>query len=100
MTILQPFGERILVKVVPEEETTAGGLLVKPTDKNSSNRGVVEAVGEGTVLKDGTIKPLSISVGDMVLFNKGTGTKIYEGEDIYIVLHSREILGKLIEENK
>ena len=98
MTIIQPFGERVLVKVISDEGITSGGLLVKPTDKNNSNKGIVEAVGEGIVLKDGTTKPLSITVGDLVLFNKGTGTKIYEGEDIYLILHSRDVLGKLIKE--
>ena len=100
MTIFEPFGERVLIRVIAEEETTSGGLLVKPTDKNNSNKGIVEAVGEGTTLQNGTIKPLSIKVGDTVLFNTGTGTKISEGNEIYIILHSRDILGKLIKEEK
>ena len=99
MTIIQPFGERVLVKVIAQEETTSSGLLVKPVDKDSSNKGVVEAVGEGTVLQDGTIKPLNINKGDIVLFNSGTGTKIHNGNEVYRILHARDILGKLIKEN-
>lgn len=99
MTIFQPFGERVLVKIVAQEETTESGLLVKPVDKDNSNRGIVEAVGEGTLLQDGTLKPLSISVGDYVLFNAGAGTKINEGSETYTILNAREILGKLIKEN-
>ena len=97
MTILQPFGERVLVRVLAQEETTASGLLVKPTDKNNSNRGIVEAVGEGTVLQDGSVLPLNIKVGDTVVFNP-VGTKIYDENEMYLVLHSRDILGKLIKE--
>ena len=97
MTILQPFGERVLVKVLDVEEKTLSGLVV-PKDKNFSNKGVVEAVGEGRLLQDGTVKPLQIAVGDNVLFTTGAGTKIYEGNELYIILHATEILGKLIEE--
>ena len=100
MEIIQPFGERVLIRVTTPVKETESGLIVRPVDKDSSNTGIVEAVGEGTMLKDGTVKPLSIAVGDTVLFNRGTGTKIYEGEEVYIILHSKDILGKLIKEDK
>lgn len=99
MKIMQLFGDRVLVKVTDPEEVTSGGLLVKPTDKASSNKGIVEAVGEGTLLQDGTVKPLSIKEGDFVLFNLGTGTVLYEGNEMYRILHVRDILGKLAKEN-
>ena len=99
MPIIQPFGERVLVKVLSEEETTSGGLLVKPVDKDVSNKGIVEAVGEGTVLQDGTVRPLDIKVGDVVLFNLGTGTKVYNSNEVYRVLQVRDVLGKIIKES-
>ena len=99
MKIIQPFGERVLIRVVAPEETTSGGLLVKPVDKDMSNKGVVEAVGEGTILQDGTIKPLSVKEGDLVLFNAGTGTKLYDENEVYRIIHIRDILGKLIKED-
>lgn len=99
MKIIQPFGERVLIRVVNPEEKTSGGLLVKPIDKELSNRGIVEAVGEGTLLQDGTIKPLNIKEGDLVLFNPNAGTKLYESNEIYKIVHIRDILGKLVKEN-
>ena len=98
MKIIEPFGERVLVRVIVSEEQE-GSLLVTPTDKDSSNKGIVEAVGEGMTLQDGTIKPLRVKVGDKVLFNLNAGTKIYDNTEIYRVINSRDILGKLIEEN-
>ena len=99
MKIIQPFGERILVKIINPEETTSTGLLVKPVDKESSNKGIVEAVGEGTLLQDGTYKPLSIQEGDKVLFSLNAGTKLYDGNDMYRILHVRDVLGKLVKES-
>ena len=99
MKIIQPFGERILVRVITPEETSVGGLLVKPVDKESSNKGIVEAVGEGTLLQDGTIRPLSLKEGDGVLFNSGAGTKLYDGNEVYRLLHVRDVLGILVKES-
>ena len=99
MKIIQPFGERVLVKVLATEETSANGLLVKPVDKDTSNKGIIEAVGEGTLLQDGTVKPLSIKEGDIVLFNLGAGTKIYDENEVYRIISVRDILGKLVKEN-
>lgn len=99
MKIIQPFGERVLIRVVTQEEKTATGLLVKPVDKDASNKGIVEAVGEGTILQDGTIKPLCVKEGDLVLFNPGTGTKLYDENEVYRIIHIKDILGKLIKED-
>lgn len=98
MKIIQPFGERVLVRVIDSEETSASGLLVKPVDKDSSNKGIIEAVGDGTLLQDGSIKPLSLKEGDGVLFNQGAGTKLYDGNEVYRLLHVRDILGILVKE--
>ena len=99
MKIIQPFGERVLVRVLATEETSANGLLVKPVGKDTSNKGIIEAVGEGTLLQDGTVKPLSIKEGDIVLFNLGAGTKIYDENEVYRIISVRDILGKLVKEN-
>ena len=99
MKIIQPFGERVLIRVVTQEEKTSTGLLVKPVDKDASNKGIVEAVGEGTVLQDGTVKPLCIKEGDLVLFNVGAGTKLYDENEVYRIVHIKDVLGKLVKEN-
>ena len=98
MLKIQPFGDRVIVKVICPEEKTEGSLLVKPVSKDKSNRGLVVAVGEGITLSDGTVKPISVKASDEVLFNLSSGTKISDGNDTYIILSSRDILGKVVKE--
>ena len=96
MVKVQPFGDKVAIQVIAEEET--GGLLVKPTSKESSNKGIVVAVGEGVTLQDGSVKPLSVQVGEKVIFNPNLGMKFKDEKgDLYRVLQAREILCKLVE---
>ena len=96
MVKIQPFGDKIAVKVISEEETE--GLLVKPTSIENSNRGIVVAVGEGTLLQDGTIKPLKVQIGDKVIFSPAMGMKFKNDKgELYKVLQARDVLCKLIE---
>lgn len=98
MEKIQPLGDRILVKLLPLEEKTSGGLILANSSKNSSNKGEVVAVGEGTTLQDGTVKPLSLEVGDIVLFNIGVGMDIKSHEDEFKILAIRDVLCKVIGE--
>ena len=66
--------------------------------KENSNKGIVVAVGEGITLQDGTVKPLSVQIGDKVIFNPNLGMKFKDEKgELYRVLQAREILCKLIE---
>jgi len=96
--MIQPFGDKVLIKILIPEETTASGLLVAPVSKESSNKGLVIAVGEGTVLTDGTVKPLCVKAGDVVLFSRGSGVNFSTGRDDYKIISARDILGKFIKE--
>ena len=60
---IQPFGDKVLVKILVPEAEVAGGLLVAPVSKEKSNKGLVIAVGEGTTLQDGTVRPLQVNQG-------------------------------------
>lgn len=86
MTKFEPFGERLVVKIVQETEKTESGLVLNETPKELSNKGVVEELGPD--VKD------YLKKGDTVLFNKGAGI-LYESE--YRVLHERDVLGKITE---
>ena len=86
---IQPFGERITVKIIAQEETTESGLIVA-TSKEKSNKGIVEALGEE--VKD------YIKVGDIVVFNPNAGTSYSDGSGDYKVLNMREVIGKVISE--
>jgi len=88
---LKPLGAKVLVKPDPEEEKTKGGIILPETARKKSQEGVVVAVGEGRILDNGQKVPLSLKVGDRVVFSKYGGTEVeIEGEE-YIILDEDSI---------
>jgi len=92
---LKPLGDRLIVKPVEEEETTASGLVLPDTAKEKPQKGKVVAVGDGAIAEDGTRRPLDVAEGDEVLYSKYGGTDItIEGEDL-LVMRESDILAKV-----
>lgn len=90
--MLQPIGDRVIVKVKDEEEEKVGGIVLASNAKEKPQEGQIVAVGEGTRTVNGEIIPMSVSKGETVFFEKYSGTNInYEGEK-YLVLHEKDIL--------
>ena len=85
---IQPFGDRVVIKLLVQEENI-GGLIV-PVSKERTNRGVVVAVGDGEEVS-------KIALGDVILFQLGTGLNYSTEKDDYKVLNARDIVGKVIE---
>ena len=94
---IQPFGDKVLLKILVPEEQTAGGLLVAPVSKDKSNKGLVIATGEGITQPDGTTTPLKVKAGDTVLFVHSSGINYSNGKDDYKIVSVRDILGKFVE---
>jgi chaperonin GroES len=93
---LQPLGDRLIVKVLEEEETTASGIVLPDTAKEKPQKGRVLAVGTGKV-DDGQRIPLDVSAGDEVVYSKYGGTDIVvDGEDL-LVLRESDVLAKVVE---
>ena len=91
---LKPLGDRLIVKAVEEEETTASGIVLPDTAKEKPQKGKVLAVGDGK-LEDGQRIPLDVAEGDEVLYSKYGGTDItVEGEDL-LVLRESDVLAKI-----
>jgi chaperonin GroES len=89
---LKPLGDRLIVKAVDEEETTASGIVLPDTAKEKPQRGKVLAVGDGKVADDGKRVPIDVSDGDEVLYSKYGGTEItVDGEDL-LVLRESDVL--------
>jgi len=89
---LKPLGDRVLVKPVEEEATTASGIVLPDTAKEKPQKGEVLAVGDGKVDDDGKRIKLDVSKGDEVLYSKYGGTEItVEGEDL-LVLRESDVL--------
>ena len=89
---LKPLGDRIIVRALDEEETTASGLVLPDTAKEKPQRGTVLAVGDGNRNDDGDRIKLDVSKGDVVLYSKYGGTEIkVDGEDL-LVLRESDVL--------
>ena len=83
---LKPLGDRVIVKADEAEAQTASGLYLASEAKEKPTTGVVVAVGEGKLDKDGNKVPVPVKKGDKVIFGKYGGTVVtYDGEDVLIL---------------
>jgi chaperonin GroES len=93
---LQPLGDRLIVRAVPEEETTPSGIVLPDTAKEKPLKGEVLAVGRGRLDDDGQRIPLDVTAGDQVVYSKYGGTEIVvDGEDL-LVLRESDVLAKVV----
>ena len=84
---VKPIADRVLVEPAQVETTTASGIIIPDTAKEKPQRGVVVAVGNGK--KD---EPMTVKVGDSVLYGKYSGTEIaLQGKD-YLIMRESDIL--------
>src|SRR3954447_5307636 len=93
---LKPLGDRLNVRAIEEEETTASGIVLPDTAKEKPQKGKVIAVGDGRYDDEGEKRiPLDVSEGDEVLYSKYGGTEIkVDGEDL-LVLRESDVLAKV-----
>lgn len=83
---LRPLHDRVIVKRLEEERTTAGGIVIPDSATEKPSRGEVLAVGNGKILEDGSKRELDIKVGDKVLFGKYSGNEVkVEGEELLVM---------------
>ena len=73
---VRPLHDRILVKRIEAESKTAGGIFIPDNAKEKPVEGLVVAVGNGVLNKEGTRVPLDVKAGDRVLFSKYSGTEV------------------------
>lgn len=87
---IKPLADRVIVEAAQAEEKTAGGIIIPDTAKEKPSKGTVVAVGNGK--KD---EPMTVKVGDTVLYGKYAGTEInVEGAD-YLIMRESDILATL-----
>ena len=93
---LKPLGDRLIVKAVEEEQTTASGLVLPDTAKEKPQKGKVIAAGEGRWDDEGEKRiPLDVAEGDEVLYSKYGGTEIKVDGDDLLVLRESDVLAKV-----
>ena len=93
-TKLQPLGDRVVVKPLPREEITKGGIVLPDTVKEKPQEGKVIAVGPGKMTDDGKRIPLDVKAGDTVIYAKYGGTDYKEDGEELIILRESDILAK------
>ena len=90
---IRPLNDRIVVRRKEEEAKTAGGILLPGSAKEKPNQGEVVAVGTGKLLDNGEVRPLSLKVGDQVLFGQYSGNNVKVDGDELIILTEAEVFG-------
>ncbi|MFT4571422.1 MAG: chaperonin GroES [Hyphomicrobiaceae bacterium] len=90
---VRPLHDRILVRRIDEEETTAGGIIIPDSAKEKPQEGTVVAVGNGRITEDGEIRKLDLKKGDRILFNKYAGNEISIGGTEHLIMREDDVLG-------
>lgn len=90
--MLKPLGDRVVIRVLEQEEKTASGIFLPDTAKEKPSQGEVVAVGSGKLQDDGKRVALDVKVGDKIIFSKYAGTEVkFEGTK-YLIVSERDIL--------
>ena len=92
---IRPLHDRVVIKRMEEERTSAGGIVIPDSATEKPIRGEVVSVGKGKISDSGDVRPLDVKAGDQVLFGKYSGTEIkIDGEDL-LVMREDDIMGVL-----
>ena len=92
---IKPLEDRIVVKPLDAEQTTASGLVIPDTAKEKPQEGTVLAVGPGRYDDNGKRIPIDVVEGDVVIYSKYGGTEVkYSGKE-YLLLSARDVLAKV-----
>src|SRR5256712_13721731 len=93
---LQPLGDRLIVEVLEEEETTVSGIVLPDTAKEKPQRGRVLAVGPGARNDKGELVPMDLAKSDEIIFSKYGGNEIKLGTDEVLILRESDVLAKVV----
>jgi len=92
---IRPLHDRLVVKRIESNDSTAGGLFIPDSAKEKPQEGKVVAVSRGKRLENGSLAPLDVSVGDHILYGKYTGNEIKLSGEEYLIVREDEVLGIL-----
>ena len=90
---IRPLYDRIIVKRVEQQRTTAAGIVIPDTAAEKPEQGEVVAVGSGRLLQDGILRPLQVKTGERVLFGKYAGQTVKLDGEEFLVMREEDVLG-------
>ncbi|AYG02940.1 MULTISPECIES: co-chaperone GroES [Gryllotalpicola] len=93
---IKPLEDRIVIKQVEAETTTASGLVIPDSAKEKPQEGEVLAVGPGRIDDNGNRVPLDVAVGDRVIYSRYGGTEVKYNNEEYLVLSARDVLAVVV----
>ena len=89
---LRPLHDRIIVKRLDQETTTASGIVIPDAAAEKPDQGEIMAIGTGKILEDGKVRPLQVQVGDRVLFGKYSGQAVKIDGDELLVMREDDVM--------
>lgn len=92
---IRPLHDRIVIKRLEAETKTKGGIIIPDAAKEKPIEGRVVAVGNGKLLKNGTLRPLDVKVGDTVLIGKYSGNEVKLDGDEHVLIREDDVLAIL-----
>lgn len=92
---IRPLHDRVVVRRLEEESTTAGGIVLPDSASEKPSRGEVLAAGPGRILENGETRPMDVKVGDKVIFGQYGGSTVKIDREELLILSESEIFGVL-----
>jgi len=89
---IRPLHDRVVVKRMEEERTSAGGIVIPDSATEKPDKGEIVAAGNGKILENGEIRALDVKVGDQVLFGKYAGTAVKVDDQELLVMREDDIV--------
>jgi len=90
---IRPLHDRVIVRRMEEERTSAGGIVIPDSATEKPAQGEIVAVGNGKIMDNGDVRPLDVKVGDKVLFGKFAGSEVKVAGEELLVLREEDIMG-------
>lgn len=89
---MKPLKDRIIVRQLPEETVSKGGILLPDNATKKPQEGDVVFAGPGRVLDNGQLKPLDVKVGDRIIFTKYSGMDVQLGGETLLIMREDDVL--------
>lgn len=92
---IRPLQDRLIVKRLDNTEKTASGLYIPDTAQEKPQQGKVIAAGKGKVKEDGSVRPMDVKVGDIIIFGKYSGQEIKVDGEEFLIMKEDDVYGIL-----